>query len=186
MIKDKKVKRLRKNPLYGPDITRLEGTVHPNIIKAMIVASEQFKKLGVRHMLIGGLALGAYGYIRATKDVDFLVGDEGFEHFAHGLIATAKGIPTTVNGIQVDTLATFPGEDYIEPALDGTVEADGIPVAPVEVLIYLKLKAHRLRDISDITQLLEAGVDPKPVMTYLKKNCPELVQKFTAIIQRMG
>lgn len=31
---------------------------------------------GIRHALVGGLAVGHHGHPRATKGVDFIVGDE--------------------------------------------------------------------------------------------------------------
>ncbi len=42
-------------------------------------SSLQLTCAGVRHVLIGALAVGAWGYPRASKDVDFLVGDEAFD-----------------------------------------------------------------------------------------------------------
>ena len=40
----------------------------------MRAAAAQLDRRGVRHWL-GGLAVGAHGFPRATKNVDFLVGD---------------------------------------------------------------------------------------------------------------
>jgi len=40
------------------------------------VASARLTELGVRHVLVGGLAVGGWGHPRATKDVVFLVGEE--------------------------------------------------------------------------------------------------------------
>jgi hypothetical protein len=172
---------MNKKNLLEPDLARLRETVAPGIVEAMVVASDQLKKIGVRHMLIGGLALGAYGYIRATKDVDFLLGDEGFDHHAYGLITAAKGVPSMVKSVRVDTLSLMPGEGDVEEALKGTVESAGIPVAPVEILIFLKLKSPRPRDESDIAELLIAGIDPMPVMVYLKEHAPALLPKFMHI-----
>lgn len=40
--------------------------------------SEALTSLGVRHALVGGLAVGVHGHPRATKDIDFIVGAEAF------------------------------------------------------------------------------------------------------------
>ncbi len=56
--------------------------VSPRVRDAALKAAAQLTHLGVRHALVDGLAVGAHGYVRATKDVHFLVGDEAFEH--HG------------------------------------------------------------------------------------------------------
>lgn len=172
------MRKPKENPYLEPDIRNLSGTIDKKILDAMVVASRQLKNLGIRHALIGGLALGAYGYIRATKDVDFLVGDEGFQHFNFGLVASVAGVPSTVNGIRVDTLSTLPDEGYLEKSLDGTVESEGIPVASVEVLVYLKLKSPRPKDFTDVVSLLEAGVNPGPVEAYLRAHSPDLLPKF--------
>ena len=42
---------------------------------------------------MGGLAVGANGFPRATKDVAFLVGDEAFERHPGGLVTFRPGVP---------------------------------------------------------------------------------------------
>ncbi len=58
----------------------------------MKLASEALTRAGVRHVVVGDLAVGANGYPRATKDVDFLVGSEAFEHHAGGLVTLRAGV----------------------------------------------------------------------------------------------
>ena len=72
--------------MAAPDPSLLVGVVAPEVLDAMRVASAALKSAGVRHVVVGGLAVGAHGYPRATKDVDFLVGDEAFEHHPGGLL----------------------------------------------------------------------------------------------------
>jgi hypothetical protein len=67
-----------------PDPSLLEGVVAPEVLDAMKVASAVLKRVGVRHVVVGGLAVGANGFPRATKDVNFLVGDEAFERTPAG------------------------------------------------------------------------------------------------------
>ena len=62
-----------------PDPSFLQDVVAPKIIDAMRAASRALAQAGVRHSVAGGLAVGANGYPRATKDVDFLV-DRGRPH----------------------------------------------------------------------------------------------------------
>jgi hypothetical protein len=42
-----------------PDVSLLDDTVAPRILDAMRVASARLTELGVRHALVGGLAVGA-------------------------------------------------------------------------------------------------------------------------------
>ena len=58
-----------------PDPSLLEGVVAREVLDAMRIASLALKRAGVRHVVVGGLAVGANGFPRATRDVDFLVGE---------------------------------------------------------------------------------------------------------------
>ena len=53
-----------------PDLRLLEGVVASPVLSAMRAASRALTSLGIRHAVAGGLAVGAYGYPRATQDVD--------------------------------------------------------------------------------------------------------------------
>jgi hypothetical protein len=99
-----------------PDVSLLDDTVAPRILDAMRVASARLTELGARHVLVGGLAVGAWGHARATKGVDFLVGEEAFEHQAGGLVTMKYGVPIQVGGVAVDLLSARANhrEDAIE------------------------------------------------------------------------
>ncbi|MCB9742606.1 MAG: hypothetical protein H6740_08405 [Alphaproteobacteria bacterium] len=56
----------------------LEEVVAPAILERAAQVSRHLSRLGVPHALVGGLAVGVHGHPRATKDVDFLVGQEAF------------------------------------------------------------------------------------------------------------
>ena len=175
--------RNRKNPQY-PDISLLEDVVSEKILQAMRRASEQLTSMKVRHALVGALAIGAHGYPRATRDVDFLVGEEAFQHFSGGLIAIASGIPIAVGDIPVDPISIAPGEDHLEAAIDSPAVSHGIPVAPLEAILYMKLKSRRQKDAVDVLELLKTGIDAAPARKYLQQHAPELVSKFDAIVER--
>ena len=59
-------------------LDRLKGVVAPELIARAERVSRLLTELGVPHSLIGGLAVGAHGHVRATRDIDFLVGDQAF------------------------------------------------------------------------------------------------------------
>ena len=135
-----------------PDLGRVSGLVHPSFIEAAKDVSHILTSLKVRHALIGGLAVGAYGYPRATKDVDFVVGDEAFEH--HGpIVSFRSGIPLRIGSVIVDVLA-----DSGVPSPYGT-RSMGVPIVSLAVLTYLKIKAFRMQDQLDVVELLRHGCD---------------------------
>ena len=94
--------------------------VAPKVRDAAIRTADQLKQLGIRHALAGGLAVGAHGYLRATPAVDFLVGEEAFEH--HGLLVTFRAsVPIEVDGIRIDYLSPIALGTQLEEALSHPV-----------------------------------------------------------------
>lgn len=155
-----------------PDPKLLEDVVHPRVLEAMRQASGAMKSLDVRHIVVGGLAVGANGYPRATGDVDFLVGDEAFDHHAGGVVTMR--VPIQVNGIAVDCLSV--GAD--EPHLTDAISVEPGSFAPAPVLVYLKLKSPRSKDRTDIIELIKAGIDVGECREYLAANSPRFVAAF--------
>jgi hypothetical protein len=75
------------------DLKEVFRFVAPRVRDAAVKTAGQLNLLGIRYALAGGLAVGAHGYVRATSDVEFLVGDEAFEHQG-SLVAFKAGVPT--------------------------------------------------------------------------------------------
>ncbi|HKA18680.1 MAG TPA: hypothetical protein VKN18_10340 [Blastocatellia bacterium] len=156
--------------------------VPPALRDAAIKSAQQLTALGIRHALAGGLAVGAHGYLRATTDVDFLVGDEAFEH--HGTLVTFKpGVPIEVDGIRIDYLSPASLGSQLEEVLDTPPMDEGLGVVPIEVLVFMKLTAGRRRDLSDVVELIKIGVDVKSVRDYLHKHADDLVPRFEELVE---
>lgn len=160
-----------------PDLGLLEDVVAPRVLSAMRRASSALTALGVRHAVAGGLAVGAHGYPRNTRDVDLLVGDEAFERHAGGLVTLKPGVPIQIEGVGVDLLSTSGDDAFLEEALAPPVEGE-IPVATAGALVYLKLKSPRLKDRADVVELLKAGLDAGSVRHYLERNAPPLLARL--------
>jgi hypothetical protein len=163
-----------------PDPALLQGVVAREVLEAMEVASSALKSVGVRHVVVGGLAVGANGFPRATDDVDFLVGDEAFEHHAGGLVTLKAGVPFQVRGVAVDFMRPQTSEGFLAAALDAAPGSmiEGPP------LVYMKLKSPRLRDRSDVVELIKAGLDVDACRAYLSTNAPALVGEFDDAVTR--
>ena len=86
-------------------------------------------------------------------------------------------MPIVASGIPIDHLGVLAYERHLEQALDRPVVDGDLPIAPLEALIYLKLKSPRKRDEADVVELLHIN-DPTPVRLYLEKNAPEMLPKF--------
>lgn len=161
----------------GPDLALCDGVVSTRILQALYDAAAQLDVLGVPYVTIGGIAVGAHGAPRATKDVDFLVGEEAFEH--HGpLVSFRAGLPIASGGVAVDPVSIGSDESFLLETFDHPIESRGVPVIGLAPLIYMKLSAGRHQDLADVTRLLESGIDERPVRQYLRKHAPQLLSIF--------
>ncbi|MEO6724845.1 MAG: hypothetical protein ABIU20_04970 [Blastocatellia bacterium] len=155
--------------------------VAPKVRDAALKTSAQLTHLGIRHALAGGLAVGAHGYVRATTDVDFLVGEEAFDH--QGLLVAFKaGVPIEVDGIRIDYLSPTSLGPQLEEVLDNPPMTEGLAVVPIEVLIYMKLVAKRRKDMVDVIELVKAGADLYRARTYLKQYASDLLPIFEEMV----
>ncbi|MBX3059598.1 MAG: hypothetical protein KF770_24365 [Anaerolineae bacterium] len=155
--------------------------VSPQVREAAVKTAAQLQQLGVRYALAGGLAVGAHGYVRATTDVDFLVGEEAFEH--HGAIVTFKaGVPIEVEGIRIDYLSPISLGPQLEETLDHPPISEGLAVVPVDVLIYMKLAAKRRKDLLDVVEMIKAGADVSAARAYLKQYAADLLSLFEELV----
>ena len=160
-----------------PDLALLVDVVAAKVLEALRLASEALTAAQVRHVVVGGLAVGANGHPRATKAVDFLVGDEAFEH--HGkLVSLRAGLPFQVDGVAVDFLSAGKDEPFLADAL-AAPPGSVIEAAP---LVYLKLKASRMQDRADVVALIKASLDVEVCRAYLILHAPALVERFEDLI----
>ena len=120
-------------------------------------------------LLIGGLAVGAHGYVRATDDVDFVTRltlaavQERFR--AHGITATiARGdlregdppcVKAVVEGVRVDVLPRIVPLDWDRSKeLVFEDRKARLRVVDLEGLVRLKLRAGGPQDLMDTAALV--------------------------------
>jgi hypothetical protein len=139
---------------------------------------------GVRFVVIGGVAVGAHGYVRGTEDLD-LVPDpdpENLRHLTESLTKLESTLPTVAErpfdaatdagvirrGGNVTAMTRFGGLDIIQRAhgvpsysqlISDAVESDllGIPVLVCSLarLREMKLTQNREQDRADLANLPE-------------------------------
>jgi hypothetical protein len=171
------IARPRSRLVTKPDLTLLQDVVAPRVLEALELASQALRAAKVRHVVVGGLAVGANGHPRATKDVDFLVGDEAFEH--HGkLVSLRAGLPFQVDGVAVDFLSPEADEPFLQAALSAPPGS----VIEAPALVYMKLKASRMQDRADVVALVKAGLDLEACRGYLQAHAPALVDRFEKLV----
>lgn len=157
----------------------LAEVVAASVLVDAIETSRNLARIGVPHALIGGLAVGLHGHPRATKDVDFLVGDEAFSA-THPVLMYREELSEIVRIGQIDLMSVPPGHEELRAVLQ-LPERDEIPVIPIPCLVYLKLAAGRPQDMADVHSLLQRGVDLREINEYLNRFAPEQVSRFAEI-----
>ncbi len=146
--------------------------------------SKRLSKERIPHLLIGGLAVGAYAEPRATRDVDFLAPVSAQAVLGgRPLAANVSGVTLRVRGVDVDLLFPEKDETFLEDAVLSPRIIDGMAVAAPEVIVYLKMTAVRgARDENDILSMIRAGLDVRRVEGYLRKNAPDLLPDFRQLV----
>lgn len=182
MGKDRTSFHRNARPQRTPWLSQLSGVVSETVIDAMVVAHRQLDKIGVPHALVGGLAVCAYGYVRTTKDVDFLVTDDAFVVHPGGVVTIHAGAPVQVGTVPIDMLSQLRGETALDGAIRDATETGGIRVVPLDCLIYMKLKSSRSKDFSDIVELLKVGHDIDLIRGMIGTNAPHLLTKLDKAI----
>lgn len=158
----------------------LEGVVARRVLDDAQRAAATLAALGVPHALVGGLAVGLHGHPRATKDVDFIVGPEGFDSTTPLVVYRDELAAMARVGV-IDLIAALPADPVLFGALgDG---ADGIPVVPIDVLVVMKLRAGRSQDVADVVALIGAGAPVAKVLDFLRAHAPEHVRTFARLAQ---
>lgn len=141
-----------------PDLKRALRPV-PTYERAVKEMSRMLTEAGIRHLLVGALAANAYrARPRTTEDIDFLVGDEAFQAHAGGFV-TMRVPVIEFEGVAVDQVPLVDALRVIEAALNQAPLSDGVPIAPLEVVVIMKLVAGRTQDLADIEAIIESGVD---------------------------
>jgi hypothetical protein len=135
------------------------------------------KARGIDYMVIGAVALMAYGYPRFTEDIDLVLTSEGLEKFHGELVGLGyvpafpgarKRLRSAPDGVSIEVIVTgeYPGDGRPKPVsfpvpADASVEMDGVRVVTLEKLVELKLASgmtapDRLKDLADVQELIKA------------------------------
>lgn len=138
--------------------------------------TSKLSELGIDYAVVGGMALNAHGYTRATVDVDILVTADGLAaiHVAlDGLgyvppFAGSKHLRDVESTVRIEFLVAgqFPGDGKPKPIAfpdpaSASIEIDGIRYLSLPKLVELKLASGmtnpgRLKDLADVQELIQA------------------------------
>lgn len=106
-------------------------------------------------------ALGATAYRnrpRTTEAIDCLVGEAAFQTHPGGFV-TMRVPVIEFDGIDVDQVPVTGGLGVLEDALEGATLSGGVPIAPLDAIVVMKLLAGRTQDLADIEAIVASGAD---------------------------
>lgn len=163
-----------------------EGSKRP-VVEVAREVSDRLRQRGVPHALVGGLAVGAHGWERYTKDVDVLVPSTRRDVLRTAARSTLyrldimraplRGIRFYRHGVAVDTMQPLPSGKFLDAELVLPAAGEAPPVIGLPALVYMKLASNRAKDRADVVELLKAGRDAG-VREYLDAHAPELIGRF--------
>lgn len=164
-----------EEPFTGTaSINNLHACVSQVMIDGIRTVSLILAKQGIRHSLVGGMAVACHGCPRTTDNMDFAVRECAFEY--HDKITLLRaGLPVKYMGIRVNyvTFTTQIEKNLLEQYLE--VPSPGnVPVLPLGPLIAMKLMANRLKDKADVCEILKRRSlrEVEDVMKFIAEGLP--------------
>lgn len=155
-----------------PDLKRALRPV-PGYERAVREVSKMLSAAGIRHALAGALGANAYrNRPRTTEDIDFLVGDEAFQRHAGGFV-TLRVPVVEFDGIDVDQVPLTDALRVVEEGLNRAPISDGVPIAPVDTIVIMKLLAGRTQDLADVEAIIGSGADRALLKAAVQKAVPD-------------
>jgi hypothetical protein len=146
------------NPGGTPDLKRALRPV-PGYERAVREISRMLADAGIRHALVGALGANAYrNRPRTTEDIDFLVGAEAFQSHPGGFV-TMRVPVVEFDGIDVDQVPLTEALQVVEEGLNRAPVSDGVPIAPLDTIVIMKLLAGRTQDLADVEAIIASGAD---------------------------
>jgi len=201
---------------YGAAIphARNFGGRSERVAFAMSKLAKSLEREGIDYCVIGGNALHAHGYERATIDVDVLMTPEGLSkfvetHVGRGYVRRFEGAKTkfrnTADDVPIDILLTgsFPGDKqtevpFPEPseiAYDEGFFALGsqqtIRMVDLKNLVNLKLASckdlpeERGQDYMDVIKLIETNLLGEDYAEELHPSVRDLFRKAVATVKKI-
>jgi hypothetical protein len=143
---------------------------------ALAQLSSDLKRQGIDYMVIGAVALLAYGYPRFTEDIDLVLTPAGLEAFHQHLVGLGylpafqgarRKLRSTREGVSIEIITSgdYPGDGQPKPVsfpvpADASIDVEGVRIVTLEKLIELKLASgmtapDRLKDLADVQELIK-------------------------------
>jgi hypothetical protein len=184
--------KYRRRPASPPGLAEEMSMLSEEMRRAFRSAYEAYTRLGIRFAVCGGLAAGAYGEPRSTRDIDFLVGDEAFMKTGP-LISFAKPMPLQAYDVAIDPIP-LPEDPQRWKVLDDALSHSHVDrtlgfevlLLPALALAYMKLASPRGKDRGDIVAMIRAGSVDVDQLGELVAFDEELASRLAAVVAEIA
>lgn len=168
----------------APDLKQAVRPV-PSYDRAVREVSRMLAEAGVRHALAGALGANAYrSRPRTTEDIDFLVGKEALQSHPAGFV-TLRVPVVEFDGIDIDQIPLTDALQVMDEALDRAPVSEGVPIAPVDAIVVMKLLAGRTQDLADIEAIVASGADRDILRQAVKRVLPDRVDTLERLFENV-
>ena len=165
--------------------------------------ANKLDELGIPYAIVGGMALGAHHFVRATLDVDILVSADGLGKTHDNLdgrgfvrpFAGSRNLRDVETGVRIEFVVQgqFPGDGkpkpvaFPDPGETGEV-VNGIRYLRLLPLVEIKLASGmtnpgRLRDLADVQELIRVLQLP---LEFAQQLNPYVREKFEELWQALA
>lgn len=172
----------RENSFWaGVDDARRFFMGEADVQKALERLVRVLDERGIPYAIVGAMALNEWGYRRVTVDVDVLLSSEGLRRLKAAILGLGyverlpggRGLRDTEANVDIDFLIAgeYPGDGKPKPVsfpdpAEAAVRGRRVALLPLAKLIELKLASgisapHRLKDLSDVLELIRARSLPR-------------------------
>lgn len=85
------------------------------------------------------------------------------------------------DGINVDQVPLSESLRVVESVLNNPPLSDGVPIAPVETIVIMKLLAGRTQDLADVEAIIDSGADRELLSAVVRASIPD----YAATLERL-
>jgi len=130
--------------------------------RPLLDAVALFDELAIRYALVGGVASMYYGRARFTEDLDFVAHSghrdvfdrNGDAMLRHGFDPTCSWKLYHETGVEIDLCKDEFSDQIVQRAVEVELVGRRVRIAEPHDLIAMKLRAGRLQDDYDISEIL--------------------------------
>jgi len=178
------IKIVGEEPFNGlVSINNLKSSASPALHTAASEVSEMLRHSGVRHVVVGGVAVSCNGYARTTNNVDYAVEPGTFE-YRNKALYLRPDLPVKYLGIPIHYIT--PSNPFEQAMLEQYLvipDRGQVPILPIKPLVVMKLISRRHKDLADLVELLKRRIsEVEDIRAFVGESLPAQKGLFDELV----